>query len=151
MRPVSEASAEVLEKVLSLRPTSAAARLGQGSALPLLNPRDLVRALDESQTPVACVPVAAPDAVPGLLRAARGQRAALGLGGPGGPGSRDGPSRVFARVQAASEEIRHQRPVFLQAGAIRLVSAVRRALEQRVEDVYRFLDAGFALVSVDAA
>jgi hypothetical protein len=151
VRPVSAAPPEVLEKVLGLRPTSAASRLGRESALPLLNPRDLARALDGSAAPLVCVPVAAADAVPGLLRAARDQDAVLGLGCPYRPGHREGPARFFAQVQAASEEIQHQRPVFLQAGPIRLASADPRALEQRASDIHRFLEAGFTLVSVDAS
>src|SRR3954469_25209899 len=140
----------LLERILALRPTSAASRLGD-SPLPLLNPRDLVRALDEAAVPLVCVPVAAVEAIPGLLRAARDEDAVLGLAAPYRPNHRDAPDAFFDAVRAAADECRHVRPVFLQAGPIRLTSAEPRELQLRADDVYRFVDAGFSLLSVDAS
>ncbi|HYV44536.1 MAG TPA: hypothetical protein VFA20_06715 [Myxococcaceae bacterium] len=140
----------VLERILALRPTSAATRLGD-STLPLLNPRDLARALEGGAAPLVCVPVAAVEAIPGLLRAARDQDAVLGLAAPYRPTHRDAPDAFFDAVRAAADECRHVRPVFLQAGPIRLTSAEPRELQLRADDVYRFVDAGFSLLSVDAS
>lgn len=139
-----------LERILALRPTSAAHRLGD-SPLPLLNPRDLVRALDDSAVPLLCVPVSSAAALPGLLRAARDEDAVLGLAAPHRPGSRDAAEAFFEAVRAAADEYGHRRPVFLQAGPLRLTSAEPRGLQARIEDVYRFIDAGFSLLSVDAS
>ncbi|HEY8208975.1 MAG TPA: hypothetical protein VIG99_15900 [Myxococcaceae bacterium] len=140
----------LLERILALRPTSAASRLGD-SPLPLLNPRDLARALDEAAVPLVCVPVAAVEALPGLLRAARDEDAVLGLAAPHRPGQRDAADAFFEAVRAAAEECQHRRPVFLQAGPIRLTSADPRELQLRTEDVFRSVDAGFSLLSVDAS
>jgi len=140
----------VLERILALRPTSAAQRLGD-STLPLLNPRDLARALDEAAVPLVCVPVPALEAIPGLLRAARDEDAVLGLAAPYQPEHRDAADRFFEALRAAAEECHHRRPVFLQAGPIRLTSAEPRGLQLRAEDVFRFVDAGFSLVSVDCS
>ena len=73
-RPMS-----VLDKVLTLRPANAVARLGPGSRLPLLSPSELLRALEGSPAALPCVPVRAKAAVPGLLAAARAEDAVLGL------------------------------------------------------------------------
>ena len=140
----------VLERILALRPTSAAQRLGD-STLPLLNPRDLARALDGPAVPLVCVPVPALEAIPGLLRAARDEDAVLGLAAPYQPEHRDAADRFFEALRAAAEECHHRRPVFLQAGPIRLTSAEPRGLQLRAEDVFRYVDAGFSLVSVDCS
>ncbi|HVE85217.1 MAG TPA: hypothetical protein VND93_20335, partial [Myxococcales bacterium] len=141
----------LLERILALRPTSAAHRLGD-SPLPVLNPRDLVRALDGTPpVPVLCVPVPAVEALPGLLRAARDQDAVLGLACPYRPGSRDAAGAFFDAVRAAADDYGHRRPVFLQAGPLRITSAEPRGLQERAEDVFRFIDAGFSLLSVDAS
>src|SRR5262245_59953859 len=145
-----EPQPDVLERILALRPTSAAHRLGD-SPFPLLNPRDLARALRESGAPLVCVPVPAVDALPGLLRAARDEDAVLGLAAPYRPGQRDAADAFFEAVRTAAAECRHRRPVFLQAGPIRLTSAEPRGLQMRAEDVYRFVDAGFSLLSVDCS
>lgn len=146
----AEPQPALLERILALRPTSAATRLGD-STLPLLNPRDLARALEGGAAPLVCVPVAAVEAIPGLLRAARDEDAVLGLAAPYRPNQRDAADAFFDAVRAAADEFRHVRPVFLQAGPIRLTSAEPRELQLRTDDVYRFVDAGFSLLSVDAS
>ena len=140
----------VLDKVLSLRPANVVARLGARSRLPLLNPRDLARALEAGRkAALLCVPVPSVAILPGLLRAARDCDAVLGLACPCPPAGRDGPTRFFEAVRAAAEEIGHRRPLFLQAGPIRIDCA--EAVGLLAAEVYRYIDAGFTLVSLDAS
>src|SRR5947209_20059847 len=101
---------EPLEKVLSLRPTNAVHRFGQGSKLPLLNPRDLVRAIGENEAAVLCAPIISLGSIGALMRAARDDDAAIGLACPYVPGDRDGPMRFSDAVRAAGDETRHRRP-----------------------------------------
>ncbi len=140
---------DVIEKVLSLRPTNAAQRLGPASRLPVLNPRDVSRAL--RNRPLACLWVPALGALPGVLRAARELDAVVGLASPYAPLDRDGPYRFVDALRAAAAEVSHERPVFLQAGPIRLLGADARSLEQAGEAVFRCLDAGFSLLSLDGS
>ncbi|MFP2929389.1 hypothetical protein ACLESO_30165, partial [Pyxidicoccus sp. 3LG] len=69
----------VLDKVLSLRPGNTVARVGAGSRVPLLNPRELLRSLEGAPVALPCLPVQAKGALPGLLRAARVEDSVLGL------------------------------------------------------------------------
>ena len=69
----------VLDKVLRLRPTSVVARLGSRSRLPVLNPRELLRALEGVPMALPCLPVPTRSMLPGLLAAARSEDAVLGL------------------------------------------------------------------------
>ncbi len=139
---------DVFEKVLALRPTNAAMRLGPASRLPLLNPRDIARAVEDR--PLLNLWVPDLRVLPGLLRAARELDAAVGLTSPYAPLDRDAPHRFVEAVHEAAAEVRHERPLFLQAGPIRLTSAEPRALQQGSEHVFRCVDAGFSLVSIDA-
>jgi len=147
---MTAADPALLKRILALRPTGAAQHLGD-SVLPVLDPRDLARALDDAGVPLVCVPVVTAAALPGLLRAARDQDAVLGLSAPHRPGGRDVASTFFGAVRAASAECRHRRPVFLQAGPLRLTSEEPRALRAAREDIYRYVDAGFSLLSLDAS
>lgn len=141
-----------LEQVLALRPTNVVARLGARSRLPLLNPRDLARALDAGGgAAMLCVPLPSLALIPGLLRAARDRDAVLGLACPHPPVSRDGVARFFEAVRAAAEEIGHCRPLFLQAGPLRIGSTDTRAVDRLAAELYRYIDAGFTLVSLDAS
>ena len=47
----------VLDKVLTLRPTSVVARLGNASRLPVLNPRELLKALEGVPAALPCLPM----------------------------------------------------------------------------------------------
>ena len=138
-----------LEKVLALRPANAAARLGSESVLPLLNPRDLLRAAADQPSALLCVPVPAPVVIPAMLRAARDRDAAIGLAAAHRPGQREGASAFFGAVRSVADEICHRRPLFLQAGPIRVAAAEERALAQLSGEVYRFIEAGFTLLSFD--
>ena len=141
----------LVDKVLPFRPTNAVARLGQGSPLPLLNPRDLLKALRNRECAVLCVPVTARFALGGLFRAARDQDAVLGLSCPYVPGDRNGPYRFFQATREAGDETQHRRPFFLQGGPLRLAPNDAEALQPFTDTVFRFVDAGFSLLSVDAS
>lgn len=143
----------VLDKVLTLRPGNAVARLGSGSKLPLLNPRELLRALDGVPVALPCVPVLAKAALPGLLRAARSEDAVLGLACPHPMADRGAPERFVAAVRevTADADAEHSRPVFLQAGPIRVIQVDSEALQALQDGVFRMVDAGFSLVSLDVS
>jgi hypothetical protein len=140
----------VLDKVLALRPTNAVSRLGK-SRLPLLNPRDLVRALQAEPASLLCVPVPALDVLPGLLRAARDQDSVLGLACAHPFPKRNTAAVFFDAVKAAADEIEHKRPVFLQAGPVRITTLEQKALEMAAAEVFKFVDAGFSLISLDTS
>ncbi|MBI3183820.1 MAG: hypothetical protein HYZ28_16910 [Myxococcales bacterium] len=140
-----------LGKLLALRPTNAVARLGQASALPLLNPGDLTRALGEPPAALLCVPVVARAALGGLFRAARLADAVLGISAPFTPADRDGAARLFGEMIEAAEATGHQRPIFAQAGPIRVSQASAENVGALEEAAFRFVDAGFTLLSVDAS
>jgi hypothetical protein len=143
----------VLEKVLTLRPGNVVARLGSGSRLPLLNPRELLRALEGRPVALPCVPLLAKAALPGLLRAARSEDAVLGLACPHPLADRGAPERFVAALRDVTEDpdAEHSRPVFLQAGPLRLTRTDGAALEELQEAVFRVVDAGFTLVSLDVS
>jgi hypothetical protein len=135
-----------LDKVLALRPTNAVARLGAASRLPLLNPRDLVRAIAEGSGALASIPVVSRAALPGLLRAARTEDAVLGLVCQHPLADRSAPERFIEALRWASAVAAHERPVYLEAGPLR----VSREEEASLRDgIYRVVDAGFTLVSLD--
>lgn len=136
------------DQLLALRPTNAVARLGPGSRLPLLSPSQLLRAAREGAEALLTVPVASTAALPGLLRAARDEGAVIGIACPHVPGDRDRPYRFFEAVRAAGEEARHRHPFFLQAGPIRLTPGETRGA---AELAFRYVDAGFSLLSLDAS
>jgi len=140
-----------LEKLLALRPTNAAARLGHDSALPLLNPRDVLRALENAPGAVVCLQAPADPVFPAVLRAARDLDAVLGISSPYRPAQREAPSQAFGALRAAAEESDHRKPVFFQAGPLRLTTLEGRAVEAAAGDVFRFIDAGFTLISLDVS
>lgn len=140
-----------LEKLLALRPTNAAARLGPASGIPLLNPRDLLRAQEGQPGALACVQVSSPVLLPAVFRAARDEDAALGIACAFRPTQRDAAARFFEAFRQAAEETDHRRPVFLQAGPLRLTTLEGRAVEAAAGDVFRFIDAGFTLISLDVS
>ncbi|AGC45841.1 hypothetical protein MYSTI_04549 [Myxococcus stipitatus DSM 14675] len=139
----------VLDKVLSLRPGNTVARVGPGSRVPLLNPRELLRALERTPAALPCLPVQARGALPGLLRAARSEDAVLGLACAHPTADRGAAERFVAAVHEAAVEAEHARPVFLQAGPVRVAKADEASLGALREGLYRMVDAGFALVSLD--
>ncbi|AEI66833.1 hypothetical protein [Corallococcus macrosporus] len=139
----------VLDKVLTLRPGNTVARVGAGSRVPLLNPRELLRALSEAPAALPCLPVQAKGALPGLLRAARSEDAVLGLACPHPLSDRGAPERFVAAAHHAASEAEHARPLFLQAGPILVARADADTLDALKDGVYRVVDAGFSLVSLD--
>jgi hypothetical protein len=139
----------VLDKVLTLRPTSVVARLGAVSRLPVLNPRELLRALEGMPAALPCLPVPTRPMLPGLLAAARGEDAVLGLMCPHPLADRGAAERFVDLVQQVAEADGHARPVFLQAGPVRVPRADAEVLEQLQEGIFRLVDAGFPLVSLD--
>jgi hypothetical protein len=139
-----------LERVLGLRPTNAVGRLGAHSLLPALNPRDLLAVLPEGAA-LACFPAYAPWAVPGLLRAARDLDAVLGIACPHPLGEREAPAQLVDQVGREAAAARHQRPLFLQAGPLRLRSTEPAELDAVSSAVWDFVEAGFTLISVDVS
>ncbi|XXF81016.1 hypothetical protein P2318_15010 [Myxococcaceae bacterium GXIMD 01537] len=143
----------VLDKVLTLRPGNAVARLGPGSRLPMLNPRELLRALEGSPAALPCVPLLSKAALPGLLRGARSEDAVLGLACPHPLADRGAPERFVTAVRVATSDAdaEHIRPVFLQAGPMRVARGDAEALAALQEGLFRVVDAGFSLVSLDVS
>lgn len=140
-----------LEKVLTLRPGNAAARLGHASRLPLLNPRDLVTALGDRPSALLCVALSVPEQAGGILRAARDRDALVGLSCVHDPGRRELASTFFEHVRRTTDEYGHRRPVFLQAGPLRILDAEPRSIAALEGAVFRYVDAGFSTVSLDAS
>jgi hypothetical protein len=141
----------VLDKVLTLRPTSVVARLGTASRLPVLNPRELVRALEKVPAALPCLPVPVRAMLPGLLAAARGEDAVVGLMCPHPLADRGAAERFMAAVQQVAEADAHARPVFLQAGPVRVPKAEPETLGSLQEGIFRLVDAGFSQVSLDVS
>ncbi|RKG87328.1 hypothetical protein [Corallococcus terminator] len=139
----------VLDKVLSLRPGNVVARMGPGSRVPVLDPRELLRALESSPAALPCIPVLAKGTLPGLLRAARAEDAVLGLACPHPLADRGAPERFVSAVRAAALDAEHTRPLFLQAGPVRVTSTDADVLDAMQEGLFRVVDAGFALVSLE--
>ncbi|AKQ66653.1 hypothetical protein A176_003565 [Myxococcus hansupus] len=139
----------LLDKVLTLRPGNTVARVGHGSRVPLLNPRELLRALARAPVSLPCLPVQAKGALPGLLRAARSEDAVLGLACPHPLSDRGAPERFVLAAHQVAAESEHARPLFLQAGPIRVARADADTLDALKEGIYRVVDAGFSLVSLD--
>ncbi|MBZ4398179.1 hypothetical protein [Myxococcus sp. AS-1-15] len=139
----------VLDKVLSLRPGNTVARVGANSRVPLLNPREPLRALERLPVALACLPVQSKAALPGLLRAARSEDAVLGLACPHPTADRGAAERFVAAVHEAAAEADHARPLFLQAGPIRVTGSDEDSLAPLREGLFRVVDAGFTLVSLD--
>ncbi len=138
-----------LDKVLTYRPGNTVARVGHGSRVPLLNPRELLRALARAPVALPCLPVQAKGALPGLLRAARSEDAVLGLACPHPLADRGAPERFVLAAHQAAADAEHARPLFLQAGPIRVARADADALDALRDGIYRVVDAGFSLVSLD--
>jgi hypothetical protein len=141
----------VLDKVLSLRPANAVSRMGPGSRLPLLSPGELLRALEGSPTALPCVPVRAKAAVPGLLTAARAEDSVLGLACSHPLADRGATERFLAAVRATSMESGHARPLFLQAGPVRVARPKPEGLVVQQEAIHRLVEDGFSLVSLDVS
>jgi hypothetical protein len=141
----------VLDKVLTLRPANAVARLGAGSRLPLLSPGELLRALEGTPAALPCVPVRAKAAVPGLLAAARAEDAVLGLSCTHPLADRGATERFLAAVRAAAGEAEHSRPFFLQAGPVRIARPKPEGVAFQQEAIFRLVDDGFSLVSLDVS
>ncbi|RKG49251.1 hypothetical protein D7X30_39475 [Corallococcus sp. AB011P] len=139
----------VLDKVLSLRPGNVVARVGPGSRVPLLDPRELLGALESTPMALPCLPVLSKGALPGLLGAARAEDSVLGLSCPHPLADRGAPERFVRAVHAAAQEAEHTRPLFLQAGPLRVSSTDADVLDALQDGIFRVVDAGFALVSLD--
>jgi hypothetical protein len=139
-------SVRVLDRVLTLRPTNAVARLGASSRLPLLDPRDLLRAFADAPGALPSIPVLSKAALPGLLRAARTEDAVLGLVCTHPLADRRTPERFVETLRWATAVAAHERPVYLEAGPLRVARAEEEALR---DGIFRIVDAGFSLVSLD--
>ncbi|RKH14031.1 hypothetical protein D7V97_03970 [Corallococcus sp. CA053C] len=139
----------VLDKVLTLRPGNVVARVGPGSRVPLLDPRELLRALESVPAALPCLPVLAKGSLPGLLRAARAEDSVLGLACPHPLADRGAAERFVQAVHAAAVEAEHTRPLFLQAGPVRVGSTDADVLDGLKDGLFRVVDAGFALVSLE--
>ncbi|MBN1210274.1 MAG: hypothetical protein JXB05_35810 [Myxococcaceae bacterium] len=141
----------VLDKVLALRPANAVARLGAASRLPLLSPSDLLRALEGSPAALPCIPVQAKGAIPGLLTAARAEDSVLGLACAHPLADRGGTERFLFAVRTAAKEAEHARPLFLQAGPVKVSKPKPEGLALQQEAIFRLVDDGFSLVSLDVS
>ncbi len=141
----------VLDKVLALRPANAVARLGPKARLPLLSPHELLRALEGAPVALPCVPVQVKAAVPGLLAAARAEDAVLGLACTHPLADRGAGERFLETVKAAAAEAEHARPLFLQAGPVRVTRPGPEGLGPQQESIARLVEAGFTLVSLDVS
>jgi hypothetical protein len=141
----------VLDKVLSLRPANAVSQMGPGSRLPLLSPSELLRALEGSPAALPCVPVRAKVAVPGLLTAARAEDSVLGLACSHPLADRGATERFLAAVKAAAAESEHARPLFLQAGPVRVARPKPEGVAVQQEAIFRLVEDGFSLVSLDVS
>ena len=150
-RGVQAPTTNPLDKVLTLRPTNVVMRLGAQSRLPLLNPRDLIASFGKKSAALLCVPAFSRAAIGGVLRASRDEDAVVGIACPHPLGERDTPSKFIEAVRDVAEEVRHRKPLFLQAGPFRLVSTDSKTREQLTAAVYKYVDAGFTLVSLDAS
>jgi hypothetical protein len=141
----------VLEKVLTLRPANVVARLGPGSQVPVLSPQELLRALDGTPGALPCLPVQTKAALPGLLRAARAEDAVLGLACAHPLADRGTGLRFLEAVKAAAQEAEHRRPLYLQAGPVRVSPGGPGGLQAQQEAIFHLVDAGFSLVSLDVS
>ncbi|EPX56768.1 hypothetical protein D187_007202 [Cystobacter fuscus DSM 2262] len=141
----------VLDKVLTLRPTSVVSRLGPASRLPVLSPRELSLALENAPAALPCLPVPARPMLPGLLAAARGEDAVLGLVCPHPLADRGAAERFVAAVQEVAEADGHARPLFLQAGPVRVTSTAPASLAPVKDGLFRLVDTGFSLVALDVS
>ncbi len=139
----------VLDKVLTLRPTSVVARLGAGSRVPVLNPRELLRALEGMPAALPCLPVPVRPMLPGLLAAARGEDAVLGLVCPHPLSDRGAADRFVSAVRELAEADEHARPLFLQAGPVRVPRPEGEESGGLRDGIFRLVEAGFSLVSLD--
>ncbi len=139
-----------LDKVLALRPANAVSRLGPDCRIPVLNPRDLLSAIG-NDVGLACIPAFTPSAIDGILRASREEDAVVGIACPHPLADREGAERFVARLISVGEEVRHRKPLFLQAGPFRVTSSDARSVDLLAGEVFRFVDAGFTLISVDAS
>ncbi|MHB8876464.1 MAG: hypothetical protein ACYC8T_22445 [Myxococcaceae bacterium] len=137
------------QRALSLRRGNVEARLPKGSSLLLLDAWDVVRSLGDRA--VLCAPIAVAAALPGVLRAAREADSVLGVCCPYRPNDREAPARFFDAVCAAAEASRFRGPLFLQGGPIRLGPADAGTPERVADLVFRYIEAGFTLVSIDAS
>jgi hypothetical protein len=85
-------------------------------------------------------------ALPGLLRAARTEDAVLGLVCPHPLADRGAPERFIEALRWATAVASHERPVFLEAGPVRVTREDEASLR---DGLFRVVDAGFTLVSLD--
>ncbi|WNG17981.1 hypothetical protein [Cystobacter fuscus] len=141
----------VLDKVLTLRPTSVVSRLGPASRLPVLSPRELAKALENAPAALPCLPVPARPMLPGLLAAARGEDAVLGLVCPHPLADRGAAERFVAAVQEVAEADGHARPLFLQAGPVRVTGTAPASLAPVQDGLFRLVDTGFSLLALDVS
>lgn len=140
-----------LDRVLALRPTNVVLRLGPSSRLPVLNPRDLLAAQQGTPAVLICVPAFSRAQLGGILRASRDEDAVVGIACPHPLGDRENPVRFVEAVRDAAEEVRHRKPLFLQAGPFRVRDADARTRQLLSSAVYKYVDAGFTLISLDAS
>ncbi len=141
-----------IDVVLKLRPTNAANRLRSGTAVCLLNPRDLLRALQPKRAPLLVCELEAPSLLgPGIFAAARTSDAVLGLSTPSGAAeARINPYTWFAEAVTAAEDAGYRLPTFLR-GNVTLASAEPRAVDAARERTFKYVDAGFTSVRVDTS
>ncbi len=139
-----------LERALRLRPANVIARVGPPSALPLLNPRDIVQALGSRKGVLLCVPVVAPELIPGVLRAARLADGLVGLACPFSPGDRGAVSRLIGALMEEGSLHPHRLPIFLQAGPVRVGKEQLGDLGGVTRTLFESVEAGCTLVSIDA-
>lgn len=138
------------ERALRLRPSNAVARFGARSQLPVLDPRDLLPALPGGALLSVRVPIR--DAMGALLRGARELDAPLGLTCPHPLRDRQTALLFTESLAAAARETGHARPLFLEAGPVRVAAALSSeegGIDSMVAGVHRCVEAGFTLLSFE--
>ena len=139
-----------IEAVLKLRPSNVAQRLPPGSRACVLNPRDLLRALEGRETVVLCCEISLPRAfTAGILEAARSLGAVVGLSSTlHAQGEGPTPYAVFQELTTAAAATWSELPLFLRSGPIAVSSVDERALDAAREIVFKHVDAGFTSICV---
>lgn len=134
---------------LLMRPSNVLARLPKDSKACIVGVREFLLLPESLRRVLLFAPVLAEAAIPGLLFAAREARVPIGLSVPFRPGERKPTDVVFENVLNEIERTEHSYPVFIQGGPFRLGEGLSFA--QMAEHVFRFVDGGATLVSIDAS
>lgn len=132
-----------------LVPTQAARRLGDRQRLVLLSLRDMLRGLEDEGSVLLVAVVEFPFILAPMLRAVRDADAALGIEPPGAMAGPRALHEFFEGVCETAERVGCVRPLFLSAPAVTIASEADADLAG--EQVFRWIDAGYTHVPLDAS